>query len=156
MREADWTFEIPPATADAAGIEDYDVESAVGELLGKVKALVRRDSELFVALEHDGPPRTRRIRAVPWDEVAEVEHNSLTVRLRARADELHRYPVLDASRAVEGGEAEAVRVTEVPDEQPRAASPDEPDPVDRPSYLAALGAALRRVSRFFRRPSEGV
>jgi len=155
VREADWTFEIPPATADAAGIEDYDVESAVGELLGKVKALVRRDSELFVALEH-GPPPARRIRAVPWDEVTEVEHDSLTVRLRARADELHRYPVLDASRAVEGGGAEAVRVTEVPDEQPRAASPDEPEPVDRPSYLAALVAGLLRVYRFFRRPSEGV
>jgi hypothetical protein len=146
VRKADWTFEIPPATADAAGIEDYDVESVVGELLGKVKALLRRDNELFVAFEQGGTPLVRRIRAVPWDEVAEVEHDSLTVRLRARADELHRYPVLDASRAVEGGEAEAVRVTEVPDEEPPTVSPDEPRPVP----------PLLRVYRFFRRPSEGL
>lgn len=142
MLKADWTFEVPPATADAAGIEDYDVESAVGELLGRVKALLRRDNELFVALEHGGTPLVRRIRAVPWDQIGEIDHDSLTVRLLARADELHRYPVLDASRAVEGGVAEAVRVTDVPDEEPRTVSPDEPGPVDRPSYLAALVAGL--------------
>jgi VIT1/CCC1 family predicted Fe2+/Mn2+ transporter len=50
--------------------------------------------------------------------------------------------VLDAGHAVEGGGADAVRVTDVPDEEPRAVSPDEPGPVDRPSYLAALVAGL--------------
>jgi hypothetical protein len=145
VREADWTFEIPPATADAAGIEDYEVESAVAEPLGKVKTLLRRDDELFLALEAGVPPLVQRIRAVPWDEIGEIDHDSLTVRLLARADELHRYPVLDAGRAVEGGEAEAVRVTEVPAGQPRTVSPDEPGPVDRPSYLAALVAGLLGV-----------
>lgn len=142
MREADWTFEIPPATADAAGIEDYQVESAVAEPLGKVKTLLRRDDELFLALEAGIPPLVQRIRAVPWDEIGEIDHDSLTVRLLARADELHRYPVLDAGHAVEGGGADAVRVTEVPDEERRTVSPDEPGPVDRPSYLAALVAGL--------------
>jgi hypothetical protein len=141
VREADWTFEIPPAAADAAGIEDYKVESAVAEPLGKVKTLLRRDNELYLALEAGIPPLVQRIRAVPWDEIGEIDHDSLTVRLLARADELHRYPVLDAGRAVEGGDAEAVRVTEVPDE-PIPVSPDEPGPVDRPSYLAALVAGL--------------
>jgi len=65
VREADWTFEIPPATADAAGIEDYQVESAVAEPLGKVKTLLRRDDELFLALEAGIPPLVKRIRAVP-------------------------------------------------------------------------------------------
>ena len=65
MREADWTFEIPSATADAAGIEDYQVESAVAEPLGKVKTLLRRDDELFLALEAGIPPLVKRIRAVP-------------------------------------------------------------------------------------------
>jgi hypothetical protein len=145
VREADWTFEIPPATADAAGIEDYEVESAVAEPLGKVKTLLRRDDQLFLALEAGIPPLVQRIRAVPWDDIAEIDHDSLTVRLLARADELHRYPVLDAGRAVEAGEAEAVRVTDVPAEQPRTVSPDEPGPVDRPSYLAALVAGLLGV-----------
>ncbi len=145
MREADWTFEIPPAMADAAGIEDYEVESAVAEPLGKVKTLLRHDDELFLALEAGAPPLVQRIRAVPWDEIGEIDHDSLTVRLLARADELHRYPVLDVDRAVEGGEAEAVRVTDIPDDQPRTISPDEPGPVDRPSYLAALVAGLLGV-----------
>ena len=35
-----------------------------------------------------------------------------------------------------------MRVTEVPDEERRTVSPDEPGPVDRPSYLAALVAGL--------------
>jgi hypothetical protein len=142
VREADWTFEIPPATADAAGLEDYEVESAVAEPLGKVKTLLRRDDELYLALEAGVPPLVQRIRAVPWDEIAEIDHDSLTVRLLARADELHRYPVLDADRAIEGGEAEAVRVMDVPEEQPRTVSPDEPGPIDRPSYLAALVTGL--------------
>lgn len=141
MRKADWTFEIPPATADAAGIEDYEVESAVAEPLGKVKTLLRRNNELYLALEAGIPPLVQRIRAVPWDQIGEIDHDSLTVRLLARADELHRYPVLDAGRAMEGGDAEAVRVTEVPDE-PRPVSPDESGPVDRASYLAALVAGL--------------
>jgi hypothetical protein len=142
VREADWTFEIPPATADAAGIEDYQVESAVAEPLGKVKTLLRRNDELFLALEAGIPPLAQRIRAVPWGEIGEIDHDSLTVRLLARADELHRYPVLDAGRAIEGGDADAVRVTEVPGEEPRTVSPDEPGQVDRPSYLAALVAGL--------------
>lgn len=142
MREADWTFEIPPATADAAGIEDYQVESAVAEPLGKVKTLLRWNDELFLALEAGIPSLAQRIRAVPWGEIGEIDHDSLTVRLLARADELHRYTVLDAGRAIEGGDADAVRVTEVPGEEPRTVSPDEPGPVDRPSYLAALVAAL--------------
>jgi hypothetical protein len=141
VRKADWTFEIPPATADAAGIEDYEVESAVAEPLGKVKTLLRRNNELYLALEAGIPPLVQRIRAVPWDQIGEIDHDSLTVRLLARADELHRYPVLDAGRAMEGGDAEAVRVTEVPDE-PRPVSPDESGPVDRASYLAALVAGL--------------
>jgi hypothetical protein len=142
VRRADWTFEIPPATADAAGIEDYEVESAVAEPLGKVKTLLRRDGELFLALEAGAPPLVQRIRAVPWDEIGEIDHDSLTVRLLVRADELHRYPVLDADRAIEGGDAEAVRVTEVPDEEHRTVSPDDPGPVDSPSYLAALITGL--------------
>lgn len=142
MREAVWTFEIPPATADAAGIEDYQVESAVAEPLGKVKTLLRRNDELFLALEAGIPSLAQRIRAVPWGEIGEIDHDSLTVRLLARADELHRYPVLDAGRAIEGGDANAVRVTEVPGEEPRTVSPDEPGQVDRPSYLAALVAGL--------------
>jgi hypothetical protein len=142
VRKADWSFEIPPATADAAGIEDYEVESAVAEPLGKVKTLLRRDGELYLALEAGVPPLVQRIRAVPWEEIGEIDHDSLTVRLRVRADELHRYPVLDADRATEGGDAEAVRVTEVPDEEPRTVSTDDPGPVDRPSYLAALVTGL--------------
>lgn len=142
MREADWSFEIPPTTADAVGIEDYQVESAVAEQLGKVKTLLRLDDELYLALQAGIPPLAERIRAVPWDEVGEIDHESLTVRLLARADELHRYPVLDGGRTIEGGEADAVRVTDVPDEEPRTVSPEDSGPVDRPSYLAALVAGL--------------
>jgi hypothetical protein len=63
MDRARWTYEIPAAAADAVGLEDYEVESAKGEPVGKVKVVLRRDDDLFLAVEGRrtaGPARAAR------------------------------------------------------------------------------------------------
>ena len=137
MERASWTYEVPPAGADAAGLEDYEVETAGGDFVGKVMVTLARGHELLVAVETGIPPALRKVRAVRWEDVAEIDHNSLRVHLREGA--LDRAVALDPSEAVEGQEAEATRVTSVPN-APTAASGI--GPVDRPSYLAALVLGL--------------
>ena len=55
-RTVEWTYELPPAGDGASGLEDYAVEDARGDHVGKVGTVLRRGDELFLALEHDTPP----------------------------------------------------------------------------------------------------
>jgi hypothetical protein len=146
VKRAPWTYEVPPAGSDAVGREDYQVESAVGEQLGKVKSVLRHDDDVYVAVESGVPPVVRRVHAVKWHDVEDVDHDSLTVRLRMRSEEFARQLELDPGRGLEGERAEARRVTEIP---PGAATSTElggvTGPVDRPSYLVALGLGLAGV-----------
>jgi hypothetical protein len=135
MDRAHWTYEIPTAAADASGLEDYEVESVDGKALGKVKVVLQRGDERFLAVEGGLPPARSELLAVPWDAVADVDE-ALTVRLAA--DALERAVALEPGMAVEGGAAEASRVTTL-GREPAAAPPRaERGPVDRASYLVAL------------------
>jgi hypothetical protein len=137
MERPTWKYEVPPAGADAAGLEDYQVETPGGEMVGKVKVTLAQGDDLLLAVEGGIPPVVRDVRAVRWEDVAEIDHDSLTVLLREGA--LERAVTLDPSKAVEGEDAEATRVTSVP-EGPTTASGV--GPVDRPSYLVALVLGL--------------
>lgn len=145
MPTAPWTYEIPPVTGDAVGLEDYTVESSAGEYVGKVKAVLRRGSETYVAVEGGLPPLTRELHAVRWEDVRAVDHDAVTVHLALTAEELGRQLELDTGNAVEGGAADAVRVTDLPSELSRPSPPDAQGPVDRPSYAGLLVAALLGV-----------
>ncbi len=99
------------------------------------------------------PPLTHDRRAVPWDDVAELDHASLAVRLRLSAAELERALRLDPALAVEpdasSGESRssAKRVTELPpDSGPQVAAPESARPADRSLlYAATVGAGLLAV-----------
>ncbi|HEX2044233.1 MAG TPA: hypothetical protein VHF23_01250 [Gaiellaceae bacterium] len=145
MPTAPWTYEIPPAASDAVGLEDYTVESARGEYVGKVKAVLRHGSETYVAVEGGTPPLTHALHAVRWENVREVDHGAVTVRLDLTEEELAAELELASSNAVEGGSAEAVRVTELPPELSAPSAPEAPGPVDRPTYAWLLVAALTGV-----------
>jgi hypothetical protein len=142
---APWTYEIPPPAGDAVGLEDYTVESASGEYVGKVKALLRHGSETYVAVEGGMPPLTRELHAVRWKNVSAVDHGAVTVRLGLTAEELGAELELDSDNAVEGGAADAVRVTDLPPDLSRQSTPEAPGPVDRPTYAGVLVAALTGV-----------
>jgi hypothetical protein len=43
--KATWTYQVPPAGADATGLEDYVVETREGEAAGTVIAFLDRDGE---------------------------------------------------------------------------------------------------------------
>ena len=139
--EADWTYEVAPAGSPAAGLEEYVVVSALGGRVGKVTTLLSRDGELYVAVERGNPPVTHDVRAFPWRDVERVDHEALTVELKLADDAIEASLELDPDKGVEDGEADAVRVTELPAEAAPSSStsPDSPGPVDRPTYALAIG-----------------
>jgi hypothetical protein len=125
--------------ADSAGLEEYVVEAVSGERIGKVAALLRRNGEVILAVEIGTPPLRHDVRAFPWEEVKRIDHEELAVRLRLGPEALEQSLELDPGKRVEGGRAEAVRLTSLPPELTPWSSPASPGPVDRPAYGAALG-----------------
>ena len=142
MGKAEWSYQVAPAGAPATGLEEYVVEATSGERVGKVQALLRRGDELFLAVERGNPPLTHDVRAFPWSEVERVDHTHLVVYLRLDERGIEEGLELDPDRGVEDGEADAVRVTELPAElrQP-AATGQTTGPVDRPTWVAAVALA---------------
>lgn len=112
MKQAAWTYELPPTGAASEGLEDYEARSADGEHVGVVVGLVRRAGELFLLVDAGAmPPLIHRRVAFRWEDVAEVDHGALVVQLsvdRAGVDEAAL--ALDPKLAVHGPGAEAARV----------------------------------------------
>ena len=156
MSKARWTYEQPPGGEGDVGLEEYVVYTTDGKPAGKVTAVLRRDDQLYLVVDRGSPPLSHDRRAVPWQEVADVDHGALGVILRLSPTELDRVEELDPARGVEppagGGStgAAAVRVTDLPaDVAPGASVPGEPGPADRPVlYAAALGLGLVAVLSF--------
>ena len=146
MTEADWTYQVAPAGSDSAGLEEYLVEASSGGQVGKVTTLLRRGDELLLAVERGTPPVSHDVRVFPWRDVESVDHAALTVRLGLDEHEIEQALALDPDKGVERGEADAVRVTELPAELRQPASPAAPGPTDRP--LTGLGIALGVVGVF--------
>ena len=138
MARADWTYEVPPAGSDSAGLEEYVVDDSAGETVGKVQTLLRRGDETYVAVERGTPPATHDVRVVRWEDVSDVDDASLRVRLAVPASALDDALELDPDRAVEGGEADARRVTDIPGRAKPAPRPTSSGPLDTDAYLAAV------------------
>jgi hypothetical protein len=137
---AEWTYELPLPDAGSEALEDYEAQAASGEDIGRVVALLRHDGDLYVAVECGRmPPFTHHLHAFPWDEVAEVDHADLRVRLRVPHEQIEEVGFeLDPRKAVHGPGAEAVRVTELPSELTRSVPAGSPGPVERASLPAAI------------------
>ena len=145
MTLADWTYEVAPAGAPAGGLDEYVVVDANGGALGKVVTLLRRAEELWLVVEPAAPPFRHSPRAIPWEQVRELDHDALTVVLTVGADGLERALELDPSKGLEPADeghtqAEAIRLVELPPElRPAAGAPGNvAGPVDRPTYAASL------------------
>ena len=145
MTRAGWTYEIPPSGSDAVGLEDYGVEDSSGEFVGKVLTILRREEAVFLAVERGTPLVSRDRRALSWDAVGEIDHAALLVRLNVPEAEVEDAPALEPEKAVEGGSAEAVRLTDVPSTSRAVPAPAAAGPVDRPTYAAALVLGLLGV-----------
>jgi hypothetical protein len=147
MHRARWTYEQPPGGRGAEGLEDYLVYTGDGEPAGKVTSLLRRGADVYVVVDRGSPPFSHDRRAVPWDEVADVDHAGPAVKLRLSQSELDRAHQLDPDLGVEPGEgvpAPELRTTDVPAEaRPRTFPTDGRRVADRPHlYAAALGVGL--------------
>lgn len=139
MTKAEWTYQVPAAGESDAGLEDYLVQTRAGEQVGKVRTLIRRGEKFHLVVERGNPPFSHDLRAVPWEEVETVDHDSLALTLRVDQDELERALELDPAKAVEDGDADAQRVTELPPGLRQPSLPgSEAGPVDRPTYVAAI------------------
>lgn len=150
MARADWTYQVAPAGAPSQGLEEYVVTAASGDRVGKVQTLLSRDGDLYLAVERGTPPFSHDVRAIPWSQVAGVEHEALMVRLRVDAAALDETLELDPAKGVEGEDAEARRVTDLPTDLTRSvATGDVTGPVDRPTYALAIALGLLGVFAVF-------
>ncbi len=137
---------MAPAGAPATGLEEYAVETASGDVVGKVQTVLEGDDGVLLAVELGTPPFTHEVRVLPWEQVEEVDHDTLAVRLTVGRDELERAPALDPKRGVETDDADLRRVDTFPAGAPRKVAPGNvAGPVDRPAYAQALVLGLLAV-----------
>lgn len=147
MALADWTYEVAPAGAPAGGLDEYVVVDPDGGQLGKVVTLLRRGADLWVVVEPAAPPFRHSPRAIPWEQVREVDHEGLTVVLTLDESGLGDALELDPEKGVEPADeghtdADAIRLVELPDELRPASMPpgNVTSTADRPTYAASLVA----------------
>lgn len=114
MAKASWTYEVPGAGTGSVALEEYVVEEASGEPVGKVVTVLERRGDLYVVVERGTPPLTHDLRAVPWDDIERVDHSALTVRLGLAKEAIEETLELDPKKGVKAEDAEAHRVTELP------------------------------------------
>jgi hypothetical protein len=156
MAKTPWTYEVPPAGGETAGLEEYVVYDSRGEPVGKVTVVLRARDGLYLVVDRGSPPLTHDRRAVPWEKVGPVDHSALGLRLDCQASELDHALELDPQKAVEPrpGEdrasAEAARVTDLAGIAPDSVPPGgTAGPADRQLlYGGALGAGLIAVFLF--------
>jgi hypothetical protein len=143
------TYQMAPAGAPAAGLEEYSVETASGDAVGKVQTLLEGKDGLLLAIELGTPPFRHEVHVVPWEAVEGVDHEALAVRLGVGADELERAPELDPSQGVETGDAELRRVEALPAEARGNVRPGNvAGPVDRIVLGPSIALGLLGVFAF--------
>jgi len=143
------TYQMAPAGAPATGLEEYSVETASGEPVGKVQTLLEGESGLLLAVEVGTPPLRHEVHIVPWERVEHVDHEALAVRLALGADELERSPELDPDRGVETGDADLRRVETLPPEARGNVPPGNvAGPVDRFVLGPSIALGLLGVFAF--------
>jgi hypothetical protein len=142
VTRADWTYELPPATGDSVWLEEYLVYDRDGAPTGQVLAVLEHDGERWLVVERANMPAVHDRRAVPFDAIADVDHENLAVHLSLPREELDEALELDPSKGVEEGGA-ARRVVDVPPgEQPRRLGAGAAGPVDRGTVIGAPVLAL--------------
>jgi hypothetical protein len=132
-----WTYEVPPAGAGASGLEDYQVETRDGEIVGKVISVLDHEGDRYLAFDTGLPPVMRERRAVRWEDIEAIDHDALTVRIDVAKHELGDALELDPANQVEGGEADAMRLTDLPKDVTEVDS-RATGPIDKPSYVLAI------------------
>jgi hypothetical protein len=111
VERADWTYELPPAGASPAWLENYTVFGGDGDGLGKVTTVVEHGSERYLIFDRSNVPMKHDRVAVPFELVRNVDHDNYAVDLSVTGAELERRALeLDPDRGVEGGEADAKRI----------------------------------------------
>jgi len=145
----DRTYQMAPAGAPATALEEYSVESASGEAVGKVQTLLEGSDGLLLAVEVGTPPLRHEVHIVPWERVEHVDHEALAVRLTLEADELDRAPELDPDRGVEAEDADLRRVETLPAEARGNVPPGNvAGPVDRMVLGPSIALGLLGVFAF--------
>jgi len=143
------TYQMAPAGAPATGLEEYSVETASGDAVGKVQTLLEGEGGLLLAVEVGTPPFRHEVHIVPWERVEHVDHETLAVRLTLGSDELERAPELDPDRGVETEDADLRRVETLPAEARGNVPPGNvAGPVDRLVLGPSIALGLLGVFSF--------
>ncbi len=143
------SYQVAPAGAPATGLEEYSVETASGEAVGKVQTLLEGESGLLLAVEVGTPPLRHEVHIVPWERVQNVDHEALSVRLALGQDELEHAPELDPGLGVETEDADLRRVETLPAEARGTVPPGNvAGPVDRFVLGPSIALGLLGVFAF--------
>jgi len=131
---------LPETGSSAENLDDYEACTAEGAHAGIVTGLVARDGELYVLVDAGRmPPLTHRRLAVSLDDVAEVDHDALVVRLAVDRGRLEDAALaLDPAKARHGPGAEAMRVQKLPAGLGASATPGGGGPVEPASSFVAI------------------
>jgi hypothetical protein len=141
---ADWSYQVPPAGSDSVGLEEYVVEDAAGQAVGKVMTLLDRRGDLYVAVERGTPPFTHDLIAVPLARAAEIDHAALVVRLDR--DAFASGLELDPHKRTEDAHGvEARRLEQLPDALRPAPEASPAGPVEGAGYIVALVTGLLAI-----------
>ena len=111
--------------------------------------MLSREQEVFLAVTPGATALTRNLRALPWETVERVDHSTLTVRLNVPESALEESLELAPDKSVEGRDADARRLTELPPELGGATTTGErAGPAERLTGAAAIGAAALGLLSF--------
>jgi hypothetical protein len=142
MTCADWTYDVPPLAGDSVWLEQYIVYDRDGEPVGKVFAVLERESRQWLGIEREQLPGRHDRRVVPFETVGETDREKLCVHLTLAAADVDGALELDPDKAVKQG-GEARRITDVPRaELPLTHDAGARGPTDRVALMLAPLAAL--------------
>jgi hypothetical protein len=141
--KAHWTYELPVTGSFAENLDDYEALTADGVHAGIVTGVVERGSDLYVLVDAGPlPPLLHRRLAIRWQDIAEIDHDALTVTVGVERASLADVALtLDPARARHDARAEAVRVAGLPAGTARPVVPGSAGPIAGLLEVAVLVAA---------------
>lgn len=103
MSRADWTYELPPVTGAGVWLEEYLVYDRDGTPVGRVLAVLEHEGRRWLGIEREPLPTRHDRRVVPFETIAEIDHENVAVHLTLEPSEIEEALELDPENGVERG-----------------------------------------------------
>jgi len=88
VTHADRTSELPRGTGDGIWLEEYLVYDREGFPVGRVFAVLEHEGRGWLGVEREPLPTRHDRRAVPFEQIGEIDHENVAVHLMLDTDEI--------------------------------------------------------------------